>query len=258
MKISRKTCFICLIASVAVLTALEIWRPSPFESASINTSFQTILSRGVGSLLFILLCAYLGYNVIKKTPGKKALFALPCFIVAINNLPWAALAKGNAQISGAAAEIYMFAIECIFVALFEEFAFRGVLLPTILKGRSGRRGIFLSVIISSALFGLFHLINLFYGASFADTMLQVGYSFLVGSMCAFTLIKTGSVWPGVIVHAVYNFCGKIVPRLGDGNMLDTLQIIITVIISILCAIYIVYMLFKISDDELNQIYKVKE
>ncbi|MBR0236292.1 MAG: CPBP family intramembrane metalloprotease [Clostridia bacterium] len=259
-KISRKTCIIALMIAVLALTAIEIIKPSPFDDAEINRSFQAIISRAVGAALFILIAIYLGYDIfgLKKAINKKALFALPCLIVALNNLPYVALMRGDAMITGAPAEIYFFILECIFVALFEEVAFRGVLYLTLQKGRTTRRGLFFSVIVSSVVFGLFHLINLFYGASIGQTALQVGYSFLVGCMCAFVLIKTGSIWYCVIIHAIYNFCGQIVSRLGAGEMLNAPQIIITVIISLLCAIYIVIILFKSTPDDVGGFYISKE
>ena len=77
-------------------------------------------------------------------------------------------------------------------------------------------------------------------------------------MCAFALYKTGSIWICVLIHSVYNFCGQIVPRLGDGDMLNAPQIIITVIISVICAIYIVLSLIKAAPTESDRLYKVQE
>lgn len=257
MKISRNFCIVLTAVSTAALILLEIFRPAPFSSETLDRSFFAITTRFIGALMFFALDLYLGYDILRlgNIASKKALFALPCFVVAVNNLPYIALILGKASITGGAMEMIMFALECVLVASFEEMAFRGVVFLSILKGRRDVKHIFLSIIISSAIFGIFHLINLFYGASIGDTLMQVGYSALIGAVCAFVLFKTQSIWLCVIVHATYNFCGQIVPRLGEGNMLNIAQIVITVIISVICAIYIIMNLINASPAEADRLYK---
>lgn len=260
MKISRRFCIFAALVCIAVLVPFEIFRPAPFSSENLNKSFFTIITRLIGAALFLLLNIYLEHDILKPKYAfsRRALWALPCLIVAINNLPSVALLRGDAKISGGALDIILFALECLFVSLFEELAFRGVAFLSILKMRQGKKWLFASIIISSVVFGLFHMVNLIYGAGFGETALQMGYSALVGAMCAFALYKTGSIWICVLIHSVYNFCGQIVPRLGDGEMLNAPQIIITVIISVICAIYIVLSLIKAAPTESDRLYKVQE
>jgi len=246
LKISRKLCIVLTVISVALLLIIEMLRPAPFTDKSLNDSFFSILTRFIGAALFFILIIYLGYDILKPKYAvrRSALFALPCLIVAVNNLPYFALIFGNAYVDGTDPEILFFALECLLVASFEEFAFRGVLFYTLMQKCDSRKKLFKAIIISSVVFGLFHLVNLIYSQNIAAVFLQVGYSALIGAMCAYVLIKTGSIWICVIVHAVYNFCGQIVPRLGGGVMLNVPQIIITVIIAIFCTIYIVISLLK--------------
>ena len=253
IKTGRKLCISLTVAAVVSLTLIEIFRPAPFENAKLNESFFVILTRLIGAALFLFLIKYLSYDILspKYVRGKAVLYALPCFAVAINNLPYVALFAGDATVSASAAELIFFAVECVLVATFEEFAFRGVLFCTLLKKCDSRRKIVGAIVISSAIFGLFHLVNLIYSADVGGVLLQVGYSALVGAMCAFVLFKTNSVWLCAAIHAIYNFCGQIVPRLGGGNMLNLPQIIITVIISVFCAIYIILSILKtdVSPDK---------
>ena len=253
---SRKVCFIVIICAVILLVAAEIIKPSLFDDTFLNTSFLVTITRLIGSVVFIFLILYLGFDVlnVKSDISKDLIFIIPCLIVSVNNLPYISLVRGDAYVSGTAVQIIFFAVECICVASFEELAFRGVLFPVILKKRRSVKGVFFSVIVSSIIFGLTHIVNLFYGASIGSVVMQIGYSALVGCMCAFVLIKTHCIWICVLIHAVYNFCGQIVPRLGKGEMLNTLQIVITVIISVACAIYIISSLLKTENKYIDRIY----
>ena len=257
IKISRGVCIAAASVAVAVLILLEILRPAPFGKETLDMSFFTSLTRLIGAAAFVIVTLYLGHDVLspKNALNRRVLFILPCLVVAINNLPTVALLRHDAAVTGTAPEIAFFAVECILVATFEELVFRGVMFLSILKNRRSTKGIFFSIVVSSALFGIFHMVNLIYGASFGSVMLQVGYSTLVGCMCAFIIIKTHSIWLSVLVHAVFNFCGNIVPRLGEGKMLNAPQIIITVIISVLCAIYIVISLIKTDASDTDRLYR---
>ena len=67
---------------------------------------------------------------------------------------------------------------------------------SVLRGQ----GVILPVLIDAALFGLWHLTNLLVGADVGATLLQVGYSFLIGGMLSAVLLKTGNIWTGVFRH----------------------------------------------------------
>ena len=113
---------------------------------------------------------------------------------------------------------------------------------------------FLALILSSAVFAVVHLVNLFMGAGLGATVLQIGYSFLIGGMCSVVLMKTGSIWHCVLLHAVYNFCGGVVPTLGGGDWWDTPTVILTVVLSVLVTAYVVVMLFRMDPRETDKLY----
>lgn len=252
----RRLYIAAILVAVAALILIEIFKPAPFGKETLDKSFQTSISRLIGAAVFVMVVIYLGHDVLraKYAFSGRVLYILPCLAVAVNNLPYVALIRGDARVTGDAFEILFFAVECILVALFEELAFRAALFVSIMRNRRSTKGIFFSIVISSALFGLFHMVNLIYGASIGSVLLQIGYSTLIGCMCAFILLKTQSVWLCATVHAIYNFCGQIVPRLGEGDMLNAPQIIITVIISALCAIYIIMTLIKTGALEADRLY----
>ena len=71
----------------------------------------------------------------------------------------------------------------------EELFFRGFVLPGLVR----RFGVPAAVVVSSALFALFHV---------APGMLVP--TFLLGAALAWIYLKTGSIWPSIMVHSIQN------------------------------------------------------
>jgi membrane protease YdiL (CAAX protease family) len=85
------------------------------------------------------------------------------------------------------------------VAVGEEIAFRGVLLHLLAP-----RGVAAAVALSSLLFGLTHTVNLLLGAPPAGVALQVFFAGTGAVGLAALRICTGSLWPGIALHAAYD------------------------------------------------------
>ena len=122
------------------------------------------------------------------------------------------------------------------------------------KTGTSRKGIFLATIYSGAVFGLMHLINLFEGAGIGSVILQIGYSFLIGAMCSVVLVKTRNIWLCVALHAIYDFCGFLVPELGQGIIWDMVTVIITAILAVATFVYMLYVFFKTDLSAADGIY----
>lgn len=201
--------------------------------------------------VLLLLAFHMGIRGVWNPAGiKPLLFALPALAVAVNNLPIVALARGTAGVTGPAGAIVAFALECIGVALFEETAFRGIIFPFVLgKTGTGRKGRFWAVVISAALFGGLHLVNLIgnWGAVGA-VLLQVGYSFLIGSMLAVCAFRGAGVWACAFIHAVFNFCGNLIYNgRGFGGFSQVWcwqEIVLTAAVGACAAAYFVWLLLK--------------
>ena len=93
----------------------------------------------------------------------------------------------------------------VLVALGEEMAFRGVVLSALLPLGIGR-----AVAISSAMFGLTHVVNLALGAALPGVVLQVLFSAMGGAGYAALRIRTGSLWPPVLLHAGYDLAFRVI------------------------------------------------
>lgn len=100
----------------------------------------------------------------------------------------------------------------IFIGIFEEFLFRGIVLNTFLakmKSDSFTSKI-AAIVISSILFGVVHLLNLFDSPNLInDTIAQVFYSTFIGIFYGALYMRTKNIWVVVFYHIMYNASGEI-------------------------------------------------
>ena len=257
---SRKVCLAVIFASVPVLLWLEMGKPTLTEDAVLAPLMSMTLTRMIGAAVFLALLLHEGFHVIhplQKPFWKGLLFTIPPFLVVVNNMPILSMIWGDAYLVHTA-PVYMiwFAAECLAIGLFEEFAFRGVIFLLFAEKRyTTRKGLFWSLILSSAVFGGVHLINIFMGAGIGPTILQIGYSFLIGAMCSVVLLKTRNIWLCVALHAIYDFCGTLMPTLGDGTWWDTPTVIFTAVLAVATAAYLIRQFFRLDPDEVGKIFK---
>ncbi len=180
-----------------------------------------------------------------RLPFQNWLWLLPPLAVAVVNFPFSALANGTAVV--VRGDLWwIFALNCLFIGLTEEWFFRGILLDFLLtSAKEKEKSCFLPVLISSVAFALFHLLNLFGGAGIGAVLLQVGYSFLIGAMLAVVFCKTDNLWLCVLLHALFDVGGFLISDLGSGNPQDLVFWILTAAVGVLCAVHIILTLVKL-------------
>lgn len=225
--------------SMAALAVLYLTGVASFDSTD---AVGMTVTRACGSAAFISLILSYGTDVWRTKNGalRAFLFAAPAFAIAVNNFPWIPFLSGGVKVTGTAGQIAMLAVECLFIGIFEEAAFRGIILDLVLE-RFGqtKKGVFVSLVVTSAAFGLIHLFNLFAGAGFGATLQQVGYSFLIGGMCGVVFVRTKCLPIVMLIHAVYDFCGYLVPRLGEGRIWTAPEIALTAAVAVAVFVYYV-------------------
>ncbi|MCI8497130.1 MAG: CPBP family intramembrane metalloprotease [Clostridiales bacterium] len=84
-------------------------------------------------------------------------------------------------------------------ALAEELVFRGILMQPL-----RRYGDHFAVLVSAALFGLMH-----------GNFDQIPFAFVVGLIIGFMVIKTGTLWTGIIIHFFNNFFSGVLSILSE-------------------------------------------
>ncbi len=254
----RNTALVLLLLAVV---AVEIWyrqhdNPDEFISDCYN-SISRLCGAAV-ALIFMIefsLCKVL--NPLGNKRVKGLVFILPALAVAVNNFPWVALISGDCTLEANVSDVIFYAFVCLCVGLFEELAFRGCALMLLLRKKRGTRsGIFMSIFWSSVIFGAVHLVNIFVSSPIA-VLLQIGYSALIGALCCVVLLETGNIWLCVFIHALYNFAGGVVPRLGTGTVWTVEEIAFTAIVGVAVAALCVWRFFAMPIERADELF-IKE
>ena len=243
---------IAIILVILAVTGFILFEVVKLKMVQDDT-MNSMLGRSIYYLLiaglFIWLQYILGnspYMSIKSLTGKIALWCLPCLLVILANFPFGALIKGQVTINRPDL-IWLYIIYVIGISLVEEIVFRGVLLFLLLDiFKNHNLKYFLSALISSAVFALFHLTNIFAGMDIGSVLLQSVYTFLIGGMLSVVAIKTKNIWMGVIIHAAFDFGGLMTTTIATGDPWDVVFWILTISCGILCAGHIIYSLFNME------------
>ena len=229
-----------------------------------DDEFVFMLATGIERIVFfvVMLVFMLQFGFKPICGGRSALnflMVVPALIIAVNNFPFISFLSGDCAVTGGAKETAFFTVWCVGVGLLEETAYRGIMLPltfvAIKKIKTDgklaflkKRPVFFSLALSSALFALSHLVNLFSG-NIGGTFLQVGYTFLIGAMCGIVMVVTGNVFLAALTHIAYNFCGMIVECCGRGEMWTPPQMIFTAAVGVLLGGYLIALAFLTDRNE---------
>ncbi len=107
--------------------------------------------------------------------------------------------------------IVLFLLLFFSTGFFEEILCRGFA-TTFLVQRFGstRKGIYAAVLISSVLFGLFHMANFLFGRySLLAASVQMTYAVFAGAFFSACMLRNHSIWPVIIMHAIFNTSGSL-------------------------------------------------
>lgn len=118
-------------------------------------------------------------------------------------------------------------------ALCEELTFRGFLLSGFLTGRRP----WLAIVLSSLAFGLMHLIPQ-----------QVFNATLLGLVLGLMTVRSGSLWPGVLFHFLFNGSQVALGRLGSPYLSDGYPWPVLVLCTIVAVPLIVWLIRGLGDS----------
>ena len=90
----------------------------------------------------------------------------------------------------------------LLVGFAEEMVTRGVLVVGFRQAGWNELAVWLG---SSILFGLLHAINVLFGQSAKMTVTQIVLAFVAGTALFVTLVSTGSLLVGMVLHALWDF-----------------------------------------------------
>ncbi len=204
-------------------------------------------------------------KIFSSINGVGVLLMIPALLVCVNNAPIVGLITGNVTYEGNFGLLVSYVVYCISVGFFEELVFRGIIFPLcLISQKKVKKGVFWSVVISSAVFSASHLVNLFAGMSVGAVILQLGYTFLIGSMCAISLVKTNNIFVPVFLHTVYDIGGLGLVNVNNaggllkGYQWDTLTVIITAILGVIVCVYMLVLILKHDGVQTKALFDIKE
>ena len=161
------------------------------------------------------------------SPRDLRLYWLP-FIPVVINLIY------GIEIKSASSLAYYFVLAGM-VGFVEEVFFRGLILRTLAPKGSVR-----AVIISSVLFGLLHSLNVLGGSNALYTLLQVAYALAIGLAFAAITLRTGAIWPLVIIHALIDFASFVASGRVGTSSFTTLDVVIALLTTVAFTAYAAY------------------
>lgn len=107
--------------------------------------------------------------------------------------------------------IVWFVLCMLAIGLTEELVFRG-LITRMMFEKYGRNalGVWLTVLVSSLLFGAVHLINAIGGAaSIGSVLIQIVGAMALGMCLSATYLRTNSLWTVALIHGYMDFCALV-------------------------------------------------
>ena len=189
---------------------------------------------------------------------KTFLLVIPALIIALNNFPLSAIAKGQVKFTTDGLNIALFLLYCISVGVFEELLFCGLVFPLCLYiYRYKKYSVVCATLVSSLIFALSHLLHLISGADLVETLYQVGYAFLVGAMFTVSKCVTRNIFTAIVLHTIYDIGGLMLSKeygIGVGNQWDSLTIILTIVLGVIITIYMAILAVKVDHDEVEELY----
>lgn len=175
------------------------------------TAFN-LLAKGLSVAVIVAVLFGLGWlrsawvtTPMREWYRKWPLYVIPGLVVIGLNLT----GLKPDELTFSAGRVFEWIIDNLFTGLWEEFLTRSLMLYILYRvwghTMAGARK---AVILAGVLFGLAHLVNLLGSATVIEVLTQVAYASIVGIFFGAVIIKTGSIWPGVIVHALVDMASS--------------------------------------------------
>ena len=245
----KKRVYLLVAAAISAAGALAftLWE---VLSKRDDTAFILALGTAERILLFAAFAFAVGAAGFARLLLPRFKGGITAFIaalaVAVANFPFFTLGTGELVYTASAGVTVLYAAFCVSIGLFEETAFRALLIPLIAEGLKNRKGApIIAILLSSGIFALAHLFNLFGGAGFGATLLQIGYTFLTGCMFGAIFVLARSVAAPAIAHTVYNIGGLLASSgMATGSQWNAPAIAVMVAVSVAAGVYVTFVTLR--------------
>lgn len=195
-----------IFLAYAVVVGL-LWKVNKIDYATIgdtapNIQRGIVVPIGVGALLLAVATTALSawHDVLfddGRTGPTWALVVPVLFgLVAVINLATLDYRSPNAS------ALPWLALGTLLVGFSEEVVTRGLLVVGLREAGWSPVTVYL---VSTALFALLHGMNVLFGQSARQTLLQIAMAFIAGTALYLTRLTTGTLLVGIVLHAMWDF-----------------------------------------------------
>ena len=175
--------------------------------------------------------------------NRAMLWFIPVWIIASGNL-WGGFGPDYPMPGLAFAAISM-----ALVGFAEELIFRGFLFKAMLRDGS----VVAAIVVSSVTFGIGHIMNLFIGQDFFETIMQMIGAIAIGFVFTFAFYKGGSLLPCIVAHSFIDVTSVL--TLSKGDLLDWIYCGVLFVVAIA---YCVYLAKRVETPPINRIGRGEE
>jgi membrane protease YdiL (CAAX protease family) len=194
--------FLAYTALVAVMWKVTGTRYDALVESRSTILRGIVLSIGVGALLLVVATTWLGwwqsalFEDDRSGPTWVLIVPVLFGVVALLNIASIDFRAPNARL------VPLILVGTLVVGFAEELATRGILVVGFREAGWSELAVWL---VSSILFGLLHAINVLFGQSGKATVTQIVMAFIAGTALFVTLVSTGTLIVGMLLHALWDW-----------------------------------------------------
>lgn len=186
-----------LFVILANIVSNKILKISDSINALVEIAFPLMV---LGFLKKRNLLSFYGLNRLKELQSKNLLYFVPMIMIPVVNL------RFGIHITDSWQQIVLLFIEMLGVGFSEEILFRAFLMKALMN-----KNVKAAIVVSSSIFGAFHIFNILGGANIGMTILQIIYATAFGFMCSMFFYKTNNIIPCMLCHSATNITNIFMP-----------------------------------------------
>ena len=236
--------------------------PSSITDIVINSKYSRSIIAELTAAIIALIVVILSSNHHIFTDKRKSFIesiyiGLPMFIISIIYLissTFSIIDSNTLTINN----ILALMIYCLLIGVFEELLCRGWILNEFLKvSNTNRKDVITSIIVSSLLFGLMHISNIWIaGQNTYITFLQICNAIALGSFLGAVYYRTKNISSVIFLHAFYDFSlllseVSLLKECTTNELTKNVMLYETVTISLLIVVYILCTIIILRKSKLN-------
>lgn len=204
---TKQTHTLLLCFAIAVLFIFFLFISDAVNSFGFSPNAARIVKEALRSVFVIGIVYFLGEQFIFSKSGTAFFkgLAVGAFVLSYQIFSLIVFFSKHPH-ETPVPQIAVYAVFCLMIGITEETCFRGIV-TNLLAQRyvRNRISLYLTALLSGAIFGILHFTNILDGASPSGTFLQVIHAFGMGCFFSAVYLRTGNIWVVVSIHALQDF-----------------------------------------------------